>query len=96
MGRFRGGAHPSGNILQTTNWARLKNRFGWSSERVWMRRNGRLVGGAQILYRSVGLGIIKLGYIPHGPLVDWHDPERELRVLFAQSCGPVGPWEPGW
>ncbi len=68
--------HPQGSILQTTNWARLKNRFGWSSERVWMRQHGRLVGGAQILFRSVGLGVIKLGYVPHGPIVDWHDPEQ--------------------
>ena len=69
-------AHPRGSLLQTTNWARLKSRFGWSSQRVWMRRDGRLVGGAQVLFRSVALGIVKLGYVPHGPLVDWHDAEQ--------------------
>lgn len=74
-------AHPRGSILQTTNWARLKSRFGWSSRRVWMRRDGRLVAGAQVLFRSVALGIVKLGYIPHGPLVDWHDAEQ-VEVLF--------------
>lgn len=74
-------AHPRGSLLQTTNWARLKSRFGWTSQRVWMRRDGRLVGGAQVLFRSVALGIIKLGYVPHGPLVDWHDPEQ-VDVLF--------------
>lgn len=73
--------HPQGSILQTTNWARLKNRFGWSSQRVWMRREGRLVAGAQILFRSVAIGIVKMGYIPHGPLVDWSDDEQ-LEVLF--------------
>ncbi len=73
--------HPQGSILQTTNWARLKNRFGWSSQRVWMRRGGRLVGGAQVLFRSVGLGIVKLGYVPHGPLVDWNDDEQVAVVM---------------
>ena len=27
-----------------TNWARLKNRFGWHSQRVWLRRDGQLGG----------------------------------------------------
>lgn len=74
-------AHPRGSLLQTTSWARLKSRFGWSSQRVWMRKDGRLVGGAQVLFRSVALGIVKLGYIPHGPLVDWNDAEQ-VDVLF--------------
>lgn len=73
--------HPSGSILQTTNWARLKNRFGWSSQRVWMRRDGRLVGGAQILIKSLAFGIVRMAYIPHGPLVDWRDDEQ-VTVLF--------------
>lgn len=74
-------AHPRGSLLQTTNWARLKGRFGWSSQRVWMRRDGCLVGGAQILFRSMGYGIVKIGYIPHGPLVDWSDGEQ-IDTLF--------------
>ena len=74
-------AHPRGSLLQTTSWAQLKSRFGWSTQRVWMRRDGRLVGGAQVLFRSVALGIVKLGYVPHGPLVDWHDAEQ-VDVLF--------------
>jgi lipid II:glycine glycyltransferase (peptidoglycan interpeptide bridge formation enzyme) len=76
-------AHPHGSLLQTTNWARLKSRFGWSSQRVWMRRDGRLVAGAQVLFRSAAMGIIKIGYAPHGPLVDWNDDEQ-VAVLFNQ------------
>lgn len=75
--------HPHGSLLQTTNWARLKNRFGWSSERVWLKRDGSLVAGAQILYRSAGLGIFKIGYVPHGPLVDWAD-DKQVEVLLSQ------------
>jgi len=73
--------HPHGSILQTTNWARLKNRFGWTSHRVWMRREGKLVAGAQILYRSAAVGLLKMAYIPHGPLVDWDDNEQVMVLL---------------
>ena len=76
-------AHPHGSILQTTNWARLKNRFGWSSHRVWLKRDGAFVAGAQVLYRSAALGVIKIGYIPHGPLLDWED-DQQIGVLFNQ------------
>ena len=76
-------AHPRGSLLQTTAWARLKNRFGWSSQRVWLRRDGRLVAGAQVLFRSAALGIVKMGYVPHGPLVDWGDDEQ-VSVLLNQ------------
>lgn len=75
--------HPQGSFLQTTNWARLKNRFGWTSHRIWLRLDDELVAGAQIIYRSAALGLVKFAYIPHGPLVDWDD-EEQARVLFNQ------------
>lgn len=75
--------HRHGSILQTTNWARLKARFGWRSQRVWLRREGRLVAGGQMLIRSAALGLIRVAYIPHGPLVDWQD-EEQVSVLFNQ------------
>ncbi|MCI0393532.1 MAG: peptidoglycan bridge formation glycyltransferase FemA/FemB family protein [Chloroflexi bacterium] len=75
--------HPNGSLLQTTAWARLKNRFGWRSHRVWLRRDGRLVAGAQVLIRSAALGLLRLAYIPHGPLVNWQDDEQ-VSVLLNQ------------
>ncbi len=75
--------HPNGSLLQTTNWARLKSRFGWRSHRVWLRKDGRLAAGAQLLVRSAVLGLVRVVYIPHGPLVDWHDDEQ-VAVLFNQ------------
>jgi peptidoglycan pentaglycine glycine transferase (the first glycine) len=76
-------AHPHGSILQTTNWARLKSRFGWSPERVWLRRDGRLVAGAQLLIRAAALGIVRVAYVPHGPLVDWQD-EEQVAIMVNQ------------
>ncbi len=75
--------HPHGSILQTTNWARLKNRFGWTSHRVWLRKDGQLVAGAQILYRAAAVGLVKMAYIPHGPLVNWDD-EEQVTILLNQ------------
>lgn len=75
--------HPHGSLLQTTNWARLKGRFGWQAERVWLRHEGRLVAGAQVLFRSAALGLLRIAYIPHGPLVDWQDDEQ-VAVLLNQ------------
>lgn len=75
--------HPHGSILQTTSWARLKNRHGWRSERVWLRREGRLVAGAQVLIRPVTAGLIRIAYVPHGPLVDWFD-EEQVTVMLNQ------------
>ena len=37
----------------------------------------------QVLFRSLALGVVKLAYVPHGPLVDWRDDEQ-VAVLFNQ------------
>ncbi len=74
-------AHAQGSLLQTTGWARLKNRFGWRSHRVWLKRDGRIVAGAQLLYKSAAMGLMKMAYIPHGPLVDWTDAEQTAVLL---------------
>ena len=76
-------AHPHGSVLQTTAWARLKGRFGWQGYRVWVRHEGKLIAGAQILFKSAVFRLFRLGYIPHGPLVDWHNDEL-VTVLLHQ------------
>ena len=75
--------HPQGSLLQTTAWTQLKNNFGWSSQRIWLRKDGQLMAGAQILIKTAFLGIVRVGYIPHGPLVNWEDAEQ-VEVLFHQ------------
>ncbi len=75
--------HPHGSFLQTTQWARLKGRFGWRGYRVWVKDEGKLVAGAQILFRSAAFGLVKMGYMPHGPIVDWSNSEL-VEVLFNQ------------
>lgn len=72
--------HPDGHLLQTTRWAELKSRAGWQAERVAVADAGRLVAGAQILYRRLPWGQT-LAYAPKGPLVDWRRPDLVRPLL---------------
>lgn len=61
--------HPKANLLQTSNWGKLKANFGWSPRFI---RQGDI--GAMVLFRSLPLGF-SIGYIPRGPIGegDWVD-----------------------
>jgi lipid II:glycine glycyltransferase (peptidoglycan interpeptide bridge formation enzyme) len=73
-------AQPDGHILQSSRWGDLKARFGWLMERVALTREGRLVAGAQVLFRPLPWGQT-LAYVPRGPLVDWRDPQQVQALL---------------
>jgi lipid II:glycine glycyltransferase (peptidoglycan interpeptide bridge formation enzyme) len=60
-----------GHVLQTSAWAALKSRFGWSASRVAILDNAQIVAGASILFRQLPLRLGTLAYVPKGPLVDW-------------------------
>ncbi|MEK6575174.1 MAG: peptidoglycan bridge formation glycyltransferase FemA/FemB family protein, partial [Chloroflexota bacterium] len=87
-------AHPDGHILQTPAWADLKCAFGWSAARVGIRDGGKLVAGAQMLFRPLPAALYNIAYIPKGPLVDWSN-ESLVEFLFksldnvAQSANAV-------
>jgi peptidoglycan pentaglycine glycine transferase (the first glycine) len=67
---------------QTTLWGRLQSLRGWSSFRVTMRQAGGLIGGAQILERSVRK-IGKIGYLSRGPLLIPDDTALRRSLLAA-------------
>ncbi|MBN1979658.1 MAG: peptidoglycan bridge formation glycyltransferase FemA/FemB family protein [Anaerolineae bacterium] len=75
-------ACPNGHILQTTPWGTLKSRFGWSAERVGLACEGKLVAGAQVLYRRLPAALGRLAYVPKGPIVTWED-ETQVKTLVA-------------
>lgn len=54
--------HPDAHLLQTGEWGELKSAFGWNAVRVVADDIG-----AQILFRSMPLGIT-IAYIPKGPV----------------------------
>lgn len=86
------------HLLQTAEWAKAKEPFGWSAHRkTWQDENGNFVAAAQILQRSIALPIpgrsVCMLYVPKGPLLkDWADKQLRNRVLndlgdFAREEG---------
>ena len=73
-------AHPAGHLLQSSCWGALKAQFGWRTERVALEEDGRIVAGAQVLFRPLPWGQ-SLAYVPKGPLVDWDD-EAQVEALL--------------
>ncbi len=74
-------SHPQGHILQTPAWAELKCAFGWTATRIGIKEKGAVVAGAQILFRTLPLGIATIAYIPKAPIVDWEN-ESLVKFLF--------------
>ncbi len=76
-------AQPSGSLLQTSRWGRLKDEFGWDYEIVTRTGAGGMLGGALVLYKPLPLSLGTLAYVPRGPVVDWGDPQAVAAVLDA-------------
>lgn len=72
--------HPDSHILQTSGWGSLKGDFGWRPRRVALRAGGRIVAGAQILFRRLPGGWT-LAYVPKGPVVDLARPDLVRPLL---------------
>ncbi len=77
-------SHPSGHILQTSRWARLKQAFGWAAERAVVSSgtapDAAITAGASLLFRRLPWGQT-LAYIPKGPLADLSDTAQATSVL---------------
>lgn len=74
--------HPDAHLLQSSQWAALKSRFGWQSDFVTIPgSNGPIHAGALLLYRRVAG--LTMAYVPRGPLVDWQDPQAVKHLLAA-------------
>jgi lipid II:glycine glycyltransferase (peptidoglycan interpeptide bridge formation enzyme) len=76
--------HPAAHPLQLRAWGALKREFGWEDARVGLRQEGKLVAGAQVLFKKLprlGFLPLRIAYIPKGPLVDWRD-AAQTEALF--------------
>lgn len=62
--------HPQANLLQSSNWARIKDN--WGNERIGFYKDGQLVAAASVLIQPLPLGFSIL-YIPRGPIMDYTD-----------------------
>jgi peptidoglycan pentaglycine glycine transferase (the first glycine) len=74
-------ASPSGHVLQSSQWGRLKERFGWQVARVGIEDGGQWLAGAQVLFRPIGPWTI--AYVPKGPVTDLADDEVTQTLLDA-------------
>lgn len=57
-----------GHHAQSSLWAEVKATVGWSVLRVTASQSGRIVGGAQLLLRSIPVAG-SVAYLPKGPIV---------------------------
>ena len=71
---------PEPHLLQTWEWAQVKQHFGWTPVfRIWRNAdNSRIIAAALILMKTLPLkgfsAKLKIMYVPKGPLLsDWED-----------------------
>jgi peptidoglycan pentaglycine glycine transferase (the first glycine) len=77
---------PGAHILQTWEWGQVKAGYGWQPfPKTWKDTDGKIIAAGLILQRSIRLGgigpVVKVIYLPKGPLLDWQDAEIRRRVL---------------
>ena len=85
---------PQTNLLQSSDWAKIKDN--WGNERLGVYQDHKLVAVASILIQPLPLGFTML-YIPRGPIMDYQNSElidfmlqsiktyaRSKRAVFAK------------
>ncbi len=74
-----------GELRQTSLWARMKQSGGWHRCLRAYRREGRIVGGFQLLWRDTRFG--RIGYVVKGPLAESEEPRLlgELISLLKET-----------
>lgn len=73
-------AHPLCNLLQTSDWAKVKDN--WDHAIVGVREGEQLVASALVLIKQLPLHFTMM-YVPRGPVMDYHN--KELTVVFLQG-----------
>jgi lipid II:glycine glycyltransferase (peptidoglycan interpeptide bridge formation enzyme) len=69
--------HPEPHPEQLSLWGTLRGGEGWSPVRLFVRREGMILGGAQILEHRLGrMG--RVGYAARGPLISPRGGSAEL------------------
>lgn len=65
---------PGGDQVQSSGWADARRLAGLAVDYTVIRRDGRIVAGAQVFIRRLPL-IGLIGYVPYGPLGGEDDPD---------------------
>ena len=80
-------ACPDGGVLQSSPWAAFKRQAGWRALRVAVGEGEQPLAGAQILLRSLPLGVGKLAYVARGPVGAWQDGAAAAALWPAIHAG---------
>ncbi len=68
---------PDTHILQSWAWGAFKQRTGWHATRYrWGDQ-----AAAQVLTRTAGRGLLRVMYVPRGPVLNWEDAALAHTVL---------------
>lgn len=92
--------HPHGHLLQLSAWATLKQASGWRAERIALCEEGRVVAGAQVLFKLLPLRAGTIAYLPFGGLVSearhWPPLWDAVRAACRRHRAVFLKWEPGF
>src|SRR5712692_5112695 len=70
---------PHSHLLQSWAWGEFKSGYGWQARRLcWDSITSP--AAAQVLRRS-GLKVLRVLYVPNGPLLDWQNAPLRAQVL---------------
>ena len=71
---------PGGHHAQTSLWEQLKASLGWRTTRIIVRQQRAIIGGAQLLIRTVPL-VGSVGYVTKGPLLSGNNEILEDLIM---------------
>lgn len=68
-------------LMQSCEWGEFKEKLGWKAFPIAVEQGGRIVAGAQMLIKSLPIGLASVAYVPRGPLGNWLDDEIASHLL---------------
>lgn len=93
-------AHDRGHFLQLSYWAHQKEAYGWHSTIATLQPQGKIIAGAQILFRPLPLGLGTMAYLPYGAYVSeqeqWPALLKEIHTCAKSHRAAFLKWEPGF
>ena len=85
---------PNGSFLQSSAWADLKSKYGWTNKRFVVGDKDSIRGGVQILVRTrrvSNLGpSMGIAYVPRGPLAPETVDARALVHAIVEEARQAG------
>lgn len=76
------------HVLQSEQWAEVKEDFGWTSiKKIWRAGDGSAQAAASVLTRQSRIGGIgpgiKILYCPRGPILEWNSSSAREHTLLG-------------